>query len=283
MGTHQGQYGVIDTISDITQWSITEASEPVESITSATRGGRRRSAGIINSNGSFAGKGGEPPVKPFVKHAFKGYSAPDDDVYGSDGVCQTCDMYANSIVVNMNWEGNEDVNYNIDFGVDGILTILQGFYEDPGPPLEASICPCKIEYGAVGAEVEIENIATATLTFTIDMVEYMNSSTNCTTKRVPGPIDWTLDINLHDNVRPIPLQSDERLKVWINATQYFVLEFGHLASYTDFNVDIAGNAIVGQTMNWMMQSHKASDLATIGAIYWPDDAVNPIWPPVVIP
>lgn len=278
-GPHSGKYGVIDGLTDILNWSDTEESTPVESVTSATRGGRRRSSGTLDGSVSFAGKGGIPPVKPFVRHNFKGYSAPDDDVYGSNGVTKDGFIYATSIVVNMNWEGNEDVNYSIDGACDGLLTIGSGFYEDPGPPLEASICPCKIEYGDLGLEVEIEHIASATLTFTIDMVEYMNSSTNCEMERKPGPIDWSLDINLHDNVRPVPIQSDERLKVWISATQYFVLEFGHLASYSDFNVDIEGNSIVGQTMNWGMQAFKQSDLTTIGAIYWPDDAVNPIWPP----
>ena len=224
-------------------------------------------------------KSGLPPIKPFELFAFKGYTAPDDEVYGSDGVTVEGNVFAQNIVVNMNWEGNEDVNCSVDFLFDQGFTIGTGFYEDKGPPLAASICPCKIEFGDQGSEVEIENITTATLTFTIDMLEYINSSTNCNTGRKAGPIDWTLDITVQKNTRQIPIQSDERLKVWINATQYFVLEFGHLASYTTLDQNIETGEIITQTMNWMMQAHKQSDLATIGAIYWPDDPATPIWPP----
>ena len=277
-GPLSGKFGTIDTVTDITDWQVTETSAPVESVTSATKGGRRRSSGIIASAGSFNGKSGLPPVKPFEKFAFKGYSAPDDEIYGSDGVTYEGDIYAASIAVNLNFGGNEDVNYNIDMLFDQALTIGSGWYEDTGPPLSATICPCKIEYGAALSEVEIEHISSATLTFTIDMIEYVNSSTNCTTGRKPGPLDWSLDITIEDNVRPVPLQADERLKVWINETQFFILEFGHLSSYSNFNVNIATGDIISQDMNWMMQAYKQSDLTTLGAIYWPDDAVTPIWP-----
>lgn len=279
-GPLSGKFAVIDGVTDVMNWSVSETSEPVEAVTSATKGGRRRSSGIKDATGSFTGKSGLPPVKPFQLFAFKGYSAPDDEIYGSDGITVEGNIYAGSITVNMNFSASEDVNYGIDFSFDQGFQILTGFYEDTGPPLEASICPCKIEYGDLGAETEIEHISSATLTFTIDLLEYINSSTDCKTGRKPGPLDWTLDIVLDDNTRPVPIQADERLKVWINTTQFFVLEFGHLASYTDFNHNIETGEIIQQTMNWMMQSYKQSDLTTLGAIYWPDDAVNPIWPPV---
>lgn len=279
-GPLSGKYGVIDGITDITQWQVSEESTPVESVTSATRGGRRRSSGIKSSSGSFAGKSGLPPLKPFEVLAFAGYTAPDDEIYGSDGVIVTGNIYAGTITINWNWAGSEDVNYNIDFSFDQDMVIGTGIYKDLGPPLEASICPCKIEYGDAGSEVEIEHITSATLTFTIDLLEYINSSTNCATGRKPGPLDWSLSIEIQDNVRPIPIQSDVRLKCWINATQYFVLEFGHLASYTTLNVSPSTGEIISQSMDFMMQAYKQSDLTTLGAIYWPDDAVNPIWPPV---
>ena len=277
-GPLSGKYGAIDAVKDITNWSITETSEPVESVTSATKGGRRRSSGIKDASGSYAGKGGDPIVKPFVKHAFKGYSAPDDEVYGSAGITYEGDVYANSITINFNPSGNEDINHSVDFAFDQGVVIGSGFYKDDGPPYLSSVCPFKIEYGAAGAEVEIEHISTATLTFTVDILEYVNSSTNCTKGRKPGPLDWSLDITIEDNVRPIPIQADERLKVWINATEFFILEFGHLASYSDFNVDIESGAIISQTMNWMMQAYEQDALTTIGQIIWPD--LDVVWPPI---
>lgn len=279
-GPLSGRYGVVNDVPDITQWSVSEESTPVESATSATKGGTRVSNGVLSSTGSYAGKSGIPKLKPFVKASFEGYTAPDDEVYGSDGVVVTGDIYAQTITINMNWGGNEDVNYNIDFQFDQDMVIGSGFYADNGPPLAASICPCKIEYGDEGSETEIEHITSATLTFTMNLLEYINSSTNCTTGRKPGTFNWTLDIEIEDNVRPVAIQSDERLKVWVNATQYFVLEFGHLASYTNLVTDPSTGEIISQTMNWVMQAYKQSDLATIGAIYWPDDPANPIWPPV---
>lgn len=277
-GPLSGKFAAVKDVTDLLNWEVSEESTPVESITSATQGGRRRSSGVLSASGSYNRKSGHPGIKPFEVLAFEGYTAPDNETYGTTGIIVTGNIYAATITVNMNWAGNEDVNSSVDFQFDQAMTIGAGIVLDPGPPLESSICPCKIEYGDEGAEVEIEHIASATLTFTIDMLEYINSSTDCQTGRKPGPIDWNLEIVLQDNSRPVPIQSDERLKIWINATQYYILEFGHLQSYTTLSSNPSTGEIITQSMSWVMQAHKQSDYATLGAIYWPDDPVNPIWP-----
>lgn len=277
MGVHTGEYGCIEGVSNVRNWSISEEATAEMVRNSSTKGAAARVSGVKRVTGSYEAESGIPfkmPGESFTP--FKGYTAPDDDVFGSDGVTANVAAIVESVTINLNWSGNESVNHSVEFQGTDELTFVTEFIEDPGPLAIGSICDVKIEYGAEGAEVLIENIESATLTFTRENQAYINSSTNCVESYKSGPLDWTLEIVLQDNVRPIALQADERFKVWINDTEFYILEYGHVEAYNDLSVDPQTGAIITQSMSVVMQAARQSD-GVVGKIILPGGSTY--WPP----
>lgn len=276
MGVHSGEYGVLENISNVRSWDISEETQPEVIRNSATKGAAARIDGVARWAGNWEAEGGIPYKMPGeVITDFRGYTAPDDNVYGSDGNIAKGNVIIQSVAITLNWGGSESVRHSTVFQGTSPLTFEEGFFEDPGPLVIGKICDVKIDYGASGSEVLLENIEQAVLTFTRENQAYINSSTNCVEAYIPGPIDWSLAITLQDNRRPIPLQTDERFRVWINETQFYILEFGHVEAYNTLNVNPSTGEIITQEMSVMMQAIRQSDGQTGqivipgGDIYWP--------------
>jgi hypothetical protein len=286
MGVYSGRFGVahknkppggtFEPISAVRNWTVSETSEPTRIVASHTKGGSQKVPGIKDWNGSAAAWGGNPVLLPGDLFTFKGYTAPDNGVFGGTGTILQGDAYVMQFILNLNWEGNESVNQSFDFNGSGALEFPAAeFLEDDTSPNIGSICELKIEQSTDGTTfTPIENIATATLTITNDVTEYVNSSTNCYNGRIPGPIDWTLSLNLHDNVRPIPIQENRIFKIWINKTDFWLLEWGHVDSYSDLSVNIETGEIISQTLNAQMSGFDES--GGVGQIVLPDKTVW--WP-----
>lgn len=280
MATLTGEYGVVEGVKGCREWQISEEATAEVIRNSATKGAAKRVNGVKRSTGSFTGEGGIPLKMPGEALAFKGYTAPDDGVFGSDGNTASVNTLITSVSINLNWAGNESVNHNVEFTGTGELTFADEFLEDVGPIPLGSICAVKIDYGLSGSEVVLENIATATLTFRKEVITYINSSTNCIESSKPGPLDWDLSITLQDNRRAIALQSDERFRVWINDTQFYLLEFGHVEAYNTLSTNPSTGDIITQEMMVVMQSIRQSD-SQIGQIAMPDGSIY--WPPAAPP
>jgi hypothetical protein len=277
MGVHSGKFGVVNNQKRVRNWVINDLTTPAVAIHSGTNFGRVRTQGISDWNGSFAQYQGEPVVMPGETFAFSGYTAPSDDVYGSDGKIYAGNAIVDSVVITWNWQANENLSLAVNFSANGPLVVSDGFHDDTTVELPQSACPLKIQTGVALAEVDWENITQAVLTITADNQTYVNSSTNCQTQRVAGPIDWNLAITEQEEDQLYALSSDHRILLFTDATAYWELEWGHIVAYNNLTVDRQTGAIISKVCNIAM---NGSDGTSLGVIKKPSETLPTSWWPV---
>jgi hypothetical protein len=187
--------------------------------------------------------------------------------------------------INWNWTGGELINAKVDFAGHLALTASQ-----QSPPLDASTpvleqipLSAGIQY-APGTLYNvfqvIPNVASATLTITNAVQEYVNSSTVVSgflwKGRKMGIIDWSLSINQQDNVRNLFQIGDQiALKLFIDQTTFWLMKYGLVKDFTGIQVNRETGAIIAQTIAIDMDGVSAVDgsLGTIttpgNSVYWP--------------
>lgn len=278
MGYHSGMWGVINGQSTVRNWSLNTTSSPFAYKASNTAGGTARVDGTKDWNGSFNQLGAIPLLMPGDSFAFAGYTAPDDDVLGSNGTCYSGTAIVDQVVCSWNWGASEALNIAVNFSANGVISSASSIYSDATAPQEYTICGTKIEYGDSGSETELENVAAATLTFSAANQGSVNSSSSCYMQRRPGPIDWTAAITLEDNTQPITLGTSERFLFYIDDTYYWELQWGLIRDYSNLTVNRETGAIIRQTMNVDMDGIKSGVQGTItlpgtssgaGEEWWP--------------
>ena len=274
----------LDRFRRVRNWTLNSITTPETRIYSGTRFGTQRIGGFTRTSGTFAGFGGEPPL--FVGDAFTfiGYTAPDSGVACTEGCAFTLPALVDTLTINWDWTAeNRGVNWEIGFSAIGAATTISNFDDpcDDNVYCDTNLCnACVLLYDPCNnnAAVEYCNHVTATLTFTAANVEYSNCSTACQIVKDVGNLDWTLDIVNHNRCASPVKGYDYRIRLMINDTEYWQLEWGHFLGFNNLNVNIETADIISKTDSFAMQAveccvpatpHRGEILNPAGTTVWP--------------
>lgn len=280
MSVHSGKFGVVNGMSTVRNWSITDSMAPKNYVASNTLFGTGRRRGVETWSGNFSHYGHTPSVFPGEQFEFIGYTAPNNDVTGP-GLRYKGQALVENIQLNWNWGGGDIISAVVNFQGHVGLTIQAAGNElyDLVVPTVPPIYGTKIMYSTNGVDfVEWENLATAQLTISCALQEYVNSSSvvanRIWTGRKSGPIDWTLAVTEQDVDRSKFSKGDDLiLRLYVSATEYYELKWAQVAEFTGITVDRETGAIIQQTVNLNMNGFDPAALSyngSVGHILLPD-------------
>jgi hypothetical protein len=280
MGVYTGHLGAINGVSNVRNWTIEETSDPKAAVSSATRRGTARKAGVKSWTGTFSQYGGNPSYMPGDTIAFVGYRNSTTDVRNTAGIRSFGDVIVDSVAITWNWNSNEIISMVTNFSGDGELQHGSG-----AGVIDATIAdlktPCSTDLMLEGAV--LPDVLTATLTFTMANQAYASSSTyvsasgSCWTKRKRGgALDFTLAIAQYNEagIAPIVIGADAIIKLYTNATEFWDLKWCQLQGISGVTIDIETGALIQQTLNFNFNGIKNAALGYIrkpGSLtdYWP--------------
>ena len=275
--------------STVENWNLTDTKTGDSYVASNTLGGTQRGGGVRSWSGSFAGRGGTPPVLPNQEFLFYGYTYPTTGTELNDGIVYSGQAICSQVVINWNWQANQIYSWTADFqggNSTGVgLTIGEQATElDTSIPPVESPCNNHILYASTDIKpaTTIPNTVSAALTITAALSTESNSSNfsgaDCWTRSLAGPIDWNLSIPQEDFDRADPanpaLGSIIRLDVFTNPSDFWDLQFGRVEDYSNLVVNRNGDTIA-RTINIAMCAHNGT---RGGRIVVPGgDDTNPWW------
>ena len=275
--SHSGQFGVVNNHSYIKDWNLQRTKPLQESKNSSGRGGTLRKCGIGSWQGGWNADGPEPSVFPGQSFSFAGYTAPDDDVEGSNGQVYSGTAVCNQLVLTIDKSQDSIISHNVSFlGHLGLTRADGAAVLDAGTDNIECSTPTKIEYG--GTPTLITDWTTAVLTITANVPQYINSETAGETgRKVTSDIDWNLAITVERTDAPIAEGTQlDTLKVFVNATEFWHLDFARVQEYGGLTIDRSSNAILSQVLTLAMDAKKESD-GSLGQILAP--STTQVWPP----
>jgi len=292
-----GKYGAVNTTpgtDTVFNWVINETTTPSEFRTSNTRSGTGRREGVYDYTGSFEGYAGVPPFMPSEYFDFLGYTAPTTGARGVAGITHQCiNAIVDEVSITWDWGTCDLLKWALRFssGEPGLILRASNGITDNAIPDPPTVCGTKVTLTA--NNTVWPNIVTATLTITANNPTFVNSSTQCTTGRRPGIIDWnaaiveqasgpnaTLGLSACNDVG---VGGDTVLRLWVDGASYWDLWWAHLVSISDLRVDNDTGAIIEQTNNFAMNGFDVGGSGN-GRIARPgeDGASNPYWWPTEI-
>lgn len=274
MGVFSGEFGIVNGVKAITDWSIDETTEANAIVSSGTKGGTQRTKGINAWQGNYKMMGAKPPSMPGDVISFAGYVAPTSGVYGTDGMTATGSALITQLAITWNWATNVAMETAVTFLGSGALnwasaTVITDATTESNPT------PCNTSIMLDGAA--LADVISATFTLTKPAQSAVSSSTACRTQRKPGgAFDWTLSIVQYNEsglLGATTQGSDVIITLPANATEVWDLKWGNYTGSTGFKVDRKGT-LIQHTLNFAMSGVSGGVLGWIkkpGAVA--------IWPP----
>src|SRR6185437_15471936 len=279
MAVHSGKFGVVNNQSTVRNWSINDSQTLAKGVASNTAFGPFRRRGVEEWTGSFAQYGKQPTVMPGDSFTFQGYTAPDNDAYGA-GIEYSGTAIVRQLVVNWNFEGGEMINMAIDF--DGHLNLTsQGVsgavYLDVSTPTIPPIALGSLSYATVSPWTSFttwSDVASATLTITNEVQEYVNSSTIVAAAgvnhlwkgRKSGNMDCTLSVVEQNLNRSRFNKGDDiAVRLYVDATTFWELKWAQVKDFTGIQVDRETAKILQQTVNTEFNGVLTAD-GSLGSI-----------------
>lgn len=282
-----GIFGLVEdatgALSTVESWTLNDTKSSDSYSASNTLNGVVRGGGIRTWDGSFIGKGAEPPIMPGESFTFKGYTEPTSGTEGETGITYEGPAICSQVTAVWNWATNTILAWTVTFSGNPGLTIATAV-----PTLDASIptvgatCGTKVEYALSTAPtvfIEIPAVTQATLSISSTLASEANSSTfangECWMGHSKGPIDWTLALPQEDYQRGVdgyPLIGGYNLlKLYVDGTDFWELRFSKTESYTGLIVDRNGGTTIARTINFAM---SATDGVTMGLIKKPSEELT---------
>lgn len=269
-----GLYGAGTVYQALRNWVLNHTSTPEDYVHSGTAGGHDRVGGVFDANGTFDQFGGTPVQFPGDTFTFIGFEGPDTGVYGQSGNALTLPSIVDSLTINWDWAPGGRLSMSTTFSANGCLdTETSSSYTNDDPSLYG--CPtrmCDLSIWAQrvcdangigsqgsgsgetgGALTRLDNLASATLTFTADNQTVVNSSTYCCTERRPGNVDWTLAIVDQENYVQFQESDIYLFKLYVNATLFWELAWGIFTGVDNVNVNRETGEIISKTNNFAMK------------------------------
>lgn len=276
----------------VRRWSLSEVVTPAEFRASNTKSGTGRREGVYDYNGIIEGYAGVPPVMPSEYFDFSGYTAPTTGARGAAGQVHSAEnAIVEEVTINWNWGTCELLNWSLRFASGEPLPITHASSSIvdavvPDPPI---VCGTKVTLTT--NNTVWPNIVSASLTIRANNPKYNNSTTQCFTGRRPGIIDWSAAI-VEQATNPnttlttalclgVKVGGSTVLRLWVDATDYWDLQWGLLENISDLEVNDDTGDIISQTNNFAMNGYYDG---AEGRIARPgeDGGSNPYWWPTEV-
>jgi len=283
MSEHSGQWGVINGVSALRNWSIEDGYTDVPSVHSGSLHGTNRNRGIYDWTGSYSAYGGVPSVMPGEYFDLEAYKAPTAAGDPATGEIFTGEAYVISAAITWNFQTNELISHVVNFGGNGDLTKTDtDQILDEAVVTEPTPCSSAIAYYVDPTLTKIAHVTQVVLTFTREAKTAVNSGTTagtgkCTTLRHPGAaIDWTLAITTEDGneVSALASGSTINIRAFVGAVDFWDLKWGIVGKRTGLQVDVETGNIISQVHNIAMKgfsSGVAGNITKPGEVtaWWP--------------
>jgi len=281
MSVHSGKFATVNGEPTVGAWSINDDSDTKAYRASNTKGGTDRRPGITSWSGSFERFSGLPIVMPGTSFSFLGYEAPDSDVSGGTGQTYSGTALVDSIALTWNWQGGDLLKLVTNFS--GHLALITAAAQAAVADNTASdargiveVTPPTVQVNGAGGQVAWPNVAQISLTISAANQPYVNSSTAGGTGRKPGNIDWTLTATEQEVLRTLFNKGDiVDLKLFIDATTFWILKFGLVKGFTNIRHDRDTGAIISRNVQIDMKAFDAAGV--VGQIRLPG-ASSDFWP-----
>jgi len=246
MGVLSGIGGAVDGEACVRTWTIATTADVQNAVCSASKQGTIVIDGNEDWSGSFTQYGHTPNRMPQDSFTFTG------SIDGSNGAVGTA--IVDSVEITIDIEAGAIIGIVTNFSGNGAVTLGAAVASDSTTPDPATSIGCKVEVGTmVGSPVwtEITDVRTVTITITADNQSYVSSSTAGKTKRTAGNISAAIAVTVYeDDFADLPaVNSDARMRVYVNATEFWLFEFVRFGEASDLTVDRETAALVGATLN----------------------------------
>lgn len=262
-----GLQGAVNGQNTVSRWSVSKEGDAKPYAASNTKGGIARVAGNKDWTGDFDQYGHTPGVFPGAAITFNGY--------GPEGISGPA--VVESISVDCDIEGGEIIKSKVTFGGNGAYSEHSTPVTDATTPNPPSSIGCKLQTDADddGTYVDQTDVRTWSLEVTCDLKAYNSSDTAGQTKRLAGNIDasgaWTVYC---DDISDLPDEGDViPIRLFVNATQYWDIEFAHIDSVKP-DTDIESGDLIGAEISWSFAGYHSGTEGTItapgaGSAAWP--------------
>ena len=262
-----GQLSQINNVPHVGQWQFNRSANTSKYADSSTGKGTAVTKGNINITGSIAGIGGNPILVPGTEHAFVGISDVAPSALSYSGT-----ILITSLQVTVDRESAAIIEWTAGFGAQGDLTagatapvdetdfaVHDGASDSAGVAIVGSP-----DYSIPGFKKWVLNLTCPEKVYTLNKFIH----------RKPGNLEGTISIDVwNKTVRDVKYDPNTigAVKLYIDATQFWLLNWVRFKETTNLVVDKRTQAIQGYTINgdWTAQDGVGSAL---GAIVRPDDA-----------
>lgn len=249
MSVISGLAGRINGQSTVGRWSISHTADLQPIIASNTKGAPVRVTGNSDWTGTYEAWGHTPGLFPGELFQFQGSI---DGANGADSGASGA--IVDSVAIEWDIAAGAPIKHTVSFSANAALTL--------GADVVAVDSTDPAAFTTVGTKLNIVNsipdsptnadlddVTSMTLTITADNKAYASSSTAGVMKRVAGNLDATVSITaLTDDWSTLPQINDIRsLKLFVNATEFWLIEYVIFAELTDMEVNREGDP-VGATM-----------------------------------
>jgi hypothetical protein len=292
MGVVMGKYGVVDGVSSVLNWTISDEIAITRRRLSNTKAGSTRAPGVKAWTGSFVSLGKVPAVMPGADFDFAGFIGPDSGIPGETGVAYEGSAMVDSVSATWNWGNNEPLAWTVNFSghLDVTINTAAIYTDDTNPDIRT---PCDFGGGpkfsttladtlatiAAGSN-KLTNVVTAALTITAENGSYVNSDTDCNTGRLSGTVDWSLAIVQQDTTRQLLKGAKCGLILPVGGGEYWGFRWGMVRGYTGVGADNDGAGVYQHTFN--IDMHGVDATAGAGQIILPGESAD-WWPVAVAP
>jgi len=262
-------------ISNVKKWSISSKANLPSTANSSTQGMEFNKAGNKDWSGSYEADGDTPAVYPGQKFAFEGAS---DATHGASG-----NAIVDKVDIKIDIAGGNIISHTVSFSANGALTLGAVTVTDGGVPAVAGSVGCKVMYGVPATPQlyasELPNVKSITISLSAKNASTVNSSSGGWTVREPG--NWSVSVSIDCDVDTfaaiIATNTVLGLNIYVNATQFWVIDWVIFGEASNIGADVESGAIIGCTYNASFDGEQViSATPTDGRIVTP--AEDTIWP-----
>jgi hypothetical protein len=247
MAVKTGKHGYVNGIPCVSSWGYNRVADIQPYMASCTDGGTGQTRGIINETGIITGLGGNPPITPGVEFTFKGVA--DNTPGGIEAYNGTIMPLSLSITADKENGGN--LSWSCNFGVQGELTpdLIVGaadanyiLHEGAAIIADAKMWDAGADYAIPGFRGWKLEISCAEKLFTINGVRH----------RKAGNLEATVGIDVYNSLVINPkyaVNLVDKVKLFVDATLFWNIEWVRIKEITGYNVDRASQALQAYTIN----------------------------------
>lgn len=275
MSEISGILGAVNGIHTVRNWKVSTNASLQGGVASNTKNMRAVVDGNKDWNGSFAAYGHTPSVMPGEAIAFVG------SIDGAKGV--TGNAIIDSVEVAIDIEGGAPIANAVTFSGNGAIALgVAAVAADTTTPAIFPSVGRKVEIATPASPTpsyaELANVRTVTLRFAAANTSYADSATAGLVKRFKGPLSGSISMSVHgtavelSNLNLILPNTDKFVKIYVTATEYWLLQVIKFESISDVVVDRETGAIVGASIGGQFSGfYDLSGTLTEGIVEQPGE------------